>query len=920
MQVKKIRLVGFKSFADETNIIIGNGITSIVGPNGCGKSNIVDAVRWALGEKSSKALRGKNMEDVIFLGSETRKPAGMAEVEIFFDNQDRTLPIDLDEVIISRRIYLNSGSEYLLNGKKTTRREIDKILMDTGIGKTAYSIMEQGKMAEILKASPEERRYIFDEAAGISKFKSEKQETLKKLEDTKQNILRLNDILKEKEKELNQLEKQARKTKQYLTLKEHLEKHDLNLRYLKYISLNEKKEHVSNTLKDLLNKKNQIFQNITSLEIEIEQLEQKNQTELEDIQNLEIEYHQYTTQIESKKVEIKKIVEEEKNIKLKLEQLYKRIKSENKYLKAIENKYSESLQIELDLGNEIENIKENIKNLEQQILMFQNQMKETFAKEEDELKKIDEIEEGYNQELEKLRNLTEELIIDLETKQKELKQGEEKRRILEKNIESHYDKIILKISELKQLLIDGSTNTKQFLEILDSLPIELAKKDFINYKNIEQEFREIFFGETGVFSRKEEIYQKMNLLKQEKQNIQKQIKDIHNHRNNLEKEIEKLKKQTVQFEILLRDYEVRKSTSLETRDSIKTQIDDSKERINFLKSEEENYLHQLKYFTDHKQILDNEIKELKHKIEKSHEELKELKKNIKDLKENILTLKKNAQQEREKIEKLLPEISVYERQEENLKVAIMNLEEELYNEYQLSPSQLIHKCENQNLNYEKEEREYQRFKNEIQGLGQFNALAIEQFEFSKKSYEELLKQKEDIENSEKNIKEIINKIDEESKKLFLDTFEKIKINFENIFKTLFGGGNAELSLNDPQNPLECGVQIMVQPPGKKITSISLLSGGEQNLTAIALMFAIYLVKPSPFCLLDEIDAPLDDNNIKRFLKMLIGFANRSQFLVITHNKLTMAESNAIFGVTQEEAGVSKIVSVKLENIKQVNAI
>ncbi|GIX40359.1 MAG: chromosome partition protein Smc [Leptospiraceae bacterium] len=920
MQVKKIRLVGFKSFADETNIILEKGITAIVGPNGCGKSNIVDAVRWALGEKSSKALRGKSMEDVIFLGSETRKPAGMAEVEIYFDNTDRTLPVDLDEVIVSRRIYVNSSSEYLLNGKKTTRKEIDRILMDTGIGKTAYSIMEQGKMAEILKASPEERRFIFDEAAGISRFKSEKQETLKRLEDTKQNLLRLNDILKEKEKELNQLEKQARKTKQYLKLKEYLDKHDLNLRYLKYTSLKEKEEQVSNKLKELLNLKNQIFQNITKSELEIDELEQKNQKDLESMQNIEIEYHQFINQLESKKEEIKRMQEEEKNIKIKLEQLHKRLKSEAKYLKSIEKKYQESLQIELDLGQEIENIKQNIQIAENRIKEFQEKIQQTFFEEEQELKKIEQIENEYNQELEKLKQLTEELINNLQTRQKELKQGEEKRRILENNIESYYEIIINKILELKQLLLDGSINPSQMLNIIDSIPVEKAKQDFIQYKTIEQEFREIFFGETGVFSKKEEIDYKMNYLQQQKSNIQKHIKELYKIRSNLEKDIEKLKQQKVQMEILLRDYEVRKTTSIEARDSIKVQIDESKERLEFLQSEEKSYLHQLEYFNENKKKIEEEINQLKQKIDKSNEQLKNLKKHTKDLKEKIQALRKSAQKEREKIEKLLPEITTYERQEENLRVAIMNLEEELYNDFQMSPSELINICKDQNLNYEKEQKEYQRIKNEIQALGQFNALAIEQYEFSKKSFEELLKQKEDIENSEKNIKEIINKIDEKSKKLFLDTFERIQTNFESVFKTLFGGGNAQLSLTDPNNPLESGVQIMVQPPGKKNTSLSLLSGGEQNLTAIALMFAIYLVKPSPFCLLDEIDAPLDDNNVKRFLKMLNGFSNRSQFLVITHNKLTMAEANALFGVTQEEPGVSKIVSVKLDNLKEKHAI
>lgn len=918
MFVKKIRLVGFKSFADETILELKSGITAIVGPNGCGKSNIVDAVRWALGEKSSKALRGRNMEDVIFLGSETRKPAGMAEVEIYFDNLDKTLPIDLEEVVISRRIYLNSSSDYYLNGKKTTRKEIDRILMDTGIGKTAYSIMEQGKMAEILKSSPEERRYIFDEAAGISRYKVEKEETLKRLQDTKQNLLRLNDILREKEKEIQQLEKQARKTKQYLTLKEHLSRHDKHLRYLKYIELKEKEKETSNHLKELLSKKNQIFQNINSYEQEMEELEKLNQNEIEIMQNIEIEYHQLLNQLNSKKEEIERIHVEQNTIKLKLDQIQKRIKNESKYLKDIEKKYQESLQIELDLGNEIESIKEKIQSILETISIKELNIQEFVQKIETNISLIEEVEKAHNQELENLKKITEELLNNLEKKQLELKQGEEKRKSLQILIEETVNSIHQKIQNLKELLNDGSLTDQNLKTFLDSLSFDILQNHIKEYFKIDIEFREIFFGEMGIFSKREEIDKKMQEFAIKKKELQKEIKDLQQKKQNLEREIEKLKQEKVNFEILQRDFEVRKSSSLEVRDNIHTQISDSKERLKFLKEEEETYNHQLTYFNDYKKKLEEEIFSLQKKINESNEKLGNLKKSTLELKDKILELKKKAQKEREKIEEILPKISNYERSEENIKVAILNLEEELYNDYQISPTELIHQCENLKLDFQREQNEYLRLKNEIAALGQFNALAIEQYEYSKKSYEEILKQKEDIENSEKNIKSIIEKINEESIKTFMDTFEKIQKNFETVFKTLFGGGNAQLSLTDPSNPLESGIQIFVQPPGKKNTTISLLSGGEQNLTAIALMFAIYLVKPSPFCLLDEIDAPLDDSNVKRFLNMLTEFSNKSQFLVITHNKITISKADAIFGVTQEESGVSKVVSLKLENFKLQN--
>ena len=282
------------------------------------------------------------------------------------------------------------------------------------------------------------------------------------------------------------------------------------------------------------------------------------------------------------------------------------------------------------------------------------------------------------------------------------------------------------------------------------------------------------------------------------------------------------------------------------------------------------------------------------------------------MREEINALREKSRSDREAVEKLLPEIGEQERMTENIHVALSNLEEELYNDFQLSKTELLEGGGN-GLNRQEEEAQYRRIRGEISSLGQFNALAIEELERSQESYTQLLDQQKDIEEAKKNILTMIREIDEKSRVLFVDTFERIQVNFTEIFTTLFGGGKATLTLTEPADPRNSGVDIFVQPAGKKNTSITLLSGGEQNLTAIALMFATYLVRPSPFCFLDEIDAPLDDNNVARFLRMLAGFATRSQFLVITHNKLTMSKAGGIFGVTQEEPGISKIVSVKLRD-------
>ncbi|MBI3396640.1 MAG: AAA family ATPase, partial [Spirochaetia bacterium] len=272
--MKKIRMVGFKSFADETVVETGSGITAIVGPNGCGKSNIVDAVRWVLGEKSGRALRGKSMDDVVFMGSESRRPAGMAEVELVFDNTTRGLPLDTDEVSIARRLFLNSPSEYFINGRRSTRRDMDRVFMDTGIGKAAYSIMEQGRMSEILKASPEERRLLFDEAAGVSRFKAEREETMGRLYDTEQNLLRLGDILKARKEEMEHLERQARKTREYLKLKEHMDRHDRNLRFLSFLDLEAKRKRTEEKLTALTLKREETFSRIKEREGKVEGLEE----------------------------------------------------------------------------------------------------------------------------------------------------------------------------------------------------------------------------------------------------------------------------------------------------------------------------------------------------------------------------------------------------------------------------------------------------------------------------------------------------------------------------------------------------------------------------------------------------------------------------------------------------------------------
>lgn len=910
MLLKKIRMVGFKSFADETIVEPGPGITAVVGPNGCGKSNIVDAVRWVLGEKSGRALRGKSMEDVIFMGSENRKPAGMAEVELHFDNQNRYLHMDQDDVTIGRRIYLNSASEYLLNGKRTTRREIERILMDTGIGKTAYSIMEQGGMSEILKASAEERRNLFDEAAGISRFKAERAETLSRLNDTEQNLLRLDDILKGKKEEVDHLERQARKTRQYLKLKEHLDKYDRNVRYLNYIDLQAKREKVEQKLKSLFEKRDAAMEKVTSKEQEIETLENENEIRVEEMHRLDREFHQDLSRMESIKQNLERIQQENTERKERVESLTERKATEDKLYREITGKVEASMQLELNLDAEIKALQGSADNIALHIGELETAIRHSVEKEEANGKALTAIDEGQASLLEELKDVTHDLIIELETRKKDL-EDKESRRVELKNAIGDRLKI------LKDLFVDLRDGKKPASEQLAKANPSDILADFEQYESIENEFRSFLFGKSGLLARKEELDRRMGELQVNKENLIKENARLFEKRKLDAAALEKEKGRKVEMELQIRDFQARKESSAEARENIVARQKETGERVKYYEGELQKAREDLEKKLKESDSLSEDLAKIEVNAKKQTGVIEDLKKKVEKVRQDINNARDRIRKERDSLEKMLPDIGEQERAAESISVAESSLQEELYNDFQISTGELVSECEKKNLRREHEESEYRRIKGEIVALGQFNALAIEEEKRAREAYDQLLEQKKDIEEARKNILQLLNEIDEKSRIRFLDTFNRIQNNFQEVFHNLFGGGKANLNLTDSQDPMTSGIEIMVQPPGKKNSSITLLSGGEQNMTAIALMFATYLVRPSPFCLLDEIDAPLDDTNVNRFLHMLSGFTEKSQFLMITHNKLSMMKSEAIFGVTQEEPGISKFVSVRMKDVKDI---
>ncbi len=908
MQLKKIRMVGFKSFADETIVETSAGITAIVGPNGCGKSNIVDAVRWVLGEKSAKGLRGKSMEDVVFLGSENRRPAGMAEVEIHFDNKDRRLPVDQDEISVGRRLFLNSNSEYFINGKRCTRRELEKLFMDTGIGKSAYSIMEQGRMSEILKASPEERRLLFDEAAGISRFKAEREETMARLHDTEQNLLRLQDILKARKEEMEHLERQARKTREYLKLKEHVDKHDKNLRYIAHVDLEGRRTRTEEKLTGLTKRREDTFAKIREREVRIEQIEEESRTQMESMHRMDREFHQGLSRLESLKENLARLEHERGERTKKLQSLEGRRKSEEKLRDEIRNRLQASTQLELDLDVEIKSLAGGADALGRKVAETEERIALSVQKEEENSAEIERLEKEQGILVEELKKATVEVIEELETRKKDIEQKEGARTRLRDTIVALLVAARETAERIQTALEKG--DQKGALALLKGLAPEKTEKAFHEFETIDKEIRTILFQK--ILARKEDLDRKLDALKRRREELIGSLAKLKTSRSVDIASLEKEKNRKIEMELQIRDFRARAQSSIEARASITSQLEEAENRLRFFAEDAQLLQTEFDGIASEEKKLRDETARTNKQAQEQTGAIETLKKKIEKLRAEALKERENTRRETEAMERILPELGELERTAGNIALAISSLEEELYNDYQLSVKELETECKPRARKKEEEEAEYRRLKGDIQALGQFNALAIEEHKRAEEAYTELMKQERDIQDAKEDILDILAQIDEKSELLFRDTFERIQVNFTEIFQTLFNGGRATLSLSNPESPLSSGVEIMVQPPGKKNSSITLLSGGEQNMTAIALMFATYLVRPSPFCLLDEIDAPLDDHNVNRFLKMLGTFAGRSQFLVITHNKLTMGRAGAIFGVTQEEPGISKVVSVRFE--------
>lgn len=975
MYLKEIKISGFKSFADKTNITLDDNITCIVGPNGSGKSNIIDAVKWVLGEQSIKSLRGSNnMSDVIFAGSKSRSPLNLASVSLVFDNSDSYLKVPYTEISVTRKVFRSGENEYYLNNEKCRLKDIYDLFLDSGMGKYAFNIISQGEVSKIISDSPYERRTIFEEAAGVLKYKRRKEEALKKLEKTNENLTRVKDIIKELEEQIEPLKIQSEQASKYLKIKENLEQMEIALIANDLEKLNVLYHEQTKQIEDLTNEIIEKTTNITNDDIELEKKKQeleKITTNLTSLQQNLLILTKEEEKLNGEKNIIKerskydaedvKVHENITNLKEQKLSLNNKLLSIKTDLTILDNKIKEVLKDNSNKNNEyvsLNNTKEDIKT---KISALEN----SKLQKEYKIKYLNDYIEnssfpvsikrllsnpkliGIHNTISKLINIDEKYLLALDVSLggakdylvvdnpnvaktcinylKENNLGRVtffpldviKPRYIEDNILNVVNDMDGFIDILANLVSYNSNYKNIIFNQLGNVLVvdnidnanKISKKINNKYKivTLDGEIINVGGSITGGTVKKKSIisekYELENLLTK-KDMEEKEILS-------LKQKQEEIDKNTKKFENIL--YEIGKNKILLTEE-----YNAKNENYKLLKNQLDRITLELNNLED---LEDNSINEEEEKILKKYYEV---------LKEKELVNKKIIllNEEKEKVSSLIEEYQAkYRLNNSNVR----NLEEKKKT-LEIESSKMSVKMDNllnilsetYQMTFEKAKANYvleedidvarknvNSFKKELKEIGIVNLGAIEEYERVSKRYEFLTKQDNDLEEAITTLLKIINELDSVMEKEFIKTFKEIEIEFNNVFKELFKGGSAKLKLTDESNILETGVNIEVSPPGKKITSISLLSGGEKTLTAISLLFAVLNVKKIPFCLFDEVEAALDEANVDRVGTYFNKYIGKTQLIIITHKKKTMEYANTLYGITMQESGVSKLVSVKL---------
>ena len=929
MRLTKIKISGFKSFVDKTEISLSAKRTGIIGPNGCGKSNIIDAVKWVLGE-TSKHIRGDSIDDVIFNGTDTRKPHDYANVELLFSNTENRIGgqySQYDEISVKREVTRDGASKYFLNNSHCRRRDILDIFMGTGLGPKSYAIINQGTASKLIESKPEEFRIYLEEVAGISKYRERKRETENKISHTKENLDRLNDVVSEVSKQLKTLERQAIQADKYKKLSE--EKKSIKAEILA-ISIRDFQEKIENKNKKIETKKTKLEKNqsqINSINTQIEKIKITYQALNEEMSGTQKQYYDALSEvgrteqaIEYEKDGAKRNKQQYENALASIEKIRDRLNLDNdeliKFKKETEDlnsKKNESQKKTLNLENEKTNLNSKLIEkklaLEEDVKKLYESRQNIKSKEEkiggfnNDIKRIKNDIEGYSETSQKI--LTELKKIESYELDIKIKEYKSEINIFNTLLQKSNNNDLIECSKKIKIILE---NIKDVVKTIQSNEYELAKKN----EQIKNDIDRKISSETKRLSEiilnlehtREIIISsgdEINNLESVTKNSKLEIQDITNKFNNASKLFEQEKNNLHELELKNETKKVKISNLVSNIESNNSELKSMSGNIELLKDNNnspDNKLVNLEITLEDNLKVQN-IKDL---------ELKEIRLKITDFTNQISSLDKSKLETSNIIEAIRYEISEDEKNIQEVIGQVKSIKEQLF-ELGVDNKSILDADINYDLSkWKKRENE---LSSAIERMGPINLAAIDQF----KEYEErksyLIMQKEDLISALNSLEDAIRKIDKDTKERFKDTFEKVDKKLQEIFPKLFNGGKAYLKMTE-NDLLKTGVVVYASPPGKKLTSINLLSGGEKALTALSLVFALFSLNPSPFCMLDEVDAPLDDVNIERFCNLFTEMSEKIQFIVITHKKITMEYVEQLIGVTMGEKGVSKLVNVSMK--------
>lgn len=920
MFLKSLEIYGFKSFADKVKLEFSDGITSLLGPNGCGKSNIVDAIKWVLGEQSTKTLRAGKMEDVIFNGTDSRKPLQVAEVALTLSNEERHLPIDQNEVEIKRRIFRSGESEYYINRERVLLRNIRELFLDTGVGKSAYSIMEQGKIDQILSSRPEDRRYIFEEAAGISRFKAESIEAERKLLRTDENIAQVESVLREVNRSYATKKNQAEKAARYRELRrtQFALEVDVQLSTLQsYLLVKEQRiGERDQASRDYEAKK----ADLTGFDETIDLLQNQARTHASERIHLQ--------------TEIERLIEANKGKADKLELLSRRLQdfllqkgraeaSAEAILQRIQRDRGESDERSVELtrsGEAIGQLGDEITKNERALLETQERIQSQNTEIADREDESTTIEESIDVLAERIKALGDVIVVQLESKLKEsgytLKRKDAARKQLYSSIEALQRTIEAEqrfLAQLQSADLSSSGLLERNLAFYESsqAAIDTIKEQIGEYEAMLPTFLDDLIAPEGVISEKSRSDAEMESLRRSLIQNRERVRYLREENERLTVDLQRYQQRIADQKVALEQLRAQQEASREWIAKLEQSITEQEYHY-------KDTLAQAKGADERIWETQEDIRGVELEVEETRQIISEHKSDLAALIEVIdgisADIRQKTEQKGSSIEELQDLRSSRERsalQVEQIDQNIADIFTNFFDTYGKTLQEYEGRLEEEIEDLPIIRARLDDVRKQINGMGYINQMAEDEFAEIKEQHEFLTKQLGDLLKAKEDLDEVVTRIKEQSEALFLESYRQISQNFQAMFRRLFGGGRAELSLMDPENPLESGIDILAQPPGKKLTYLSLLSGGERSMTAVALLFATYQVKPSPFAVLDEIDASLDDRNIGYFLAVLEEFAKESQFIIITHNKHTVMGSQTLMGVTQMEPGVSTMVGYKI---------